>query len=58
MNKIDNKYVDGDNYFITIVAINDIFSLKWGHYGPKEDNLDHWETIICWFIILLYPIKR
>ena len=40
------------------VAINDIFSFKWGHYVPEGGILDYWGIIIFWFIILLYPFKR
>ena len=39
------------------VARNDIFSLKWRHYGPKGDILDYWGTLIFLFIIPLYTIK-
>ena len=39
------------------VSRNGIFILKWRYYGPKGDILNYLETLISWFIILLYPIK-
>ena len=29
-----------------VVEINDIFSLIWRCYGPKQDILDYWGTLI------------
>ena len=40
-----------------IVAINDIFRLKWICYGPERYILDYWGTLIYIFIILLYYIN-
>ena len=36
------------------VARNDIFSLKKIYYGPKQDILDYWKTLI--FCLLSYYI--
>ena len=36
------------------VAINDVFSIDWICYGPKQDILDYWGTLI--FRILSYYI--
>ena len=36
------------------LARNDIFSLKWRYYGPKEDILDYWGTLIFFNPIISY----
>ena len=41
----------------SIVARNDIFSLKWIHYSPRGDILAYYGILMFWFIILLYIIE-
>ena len=36
------------------VARNEILSLKWIYYGPKQDIFDYWGTLI--FCLLSYYI--
>ena len=39
------------------VAINDISSLIWRYYGPKNDILDHWGTLIFCLLSCYVPSK-
>ena len=44
-----------DQKWVIFVARNDIFSLKWRYYGPKNDIWEYWGTILL--CLLFYYIR-
>ena len=37
-----------------IVTRNEIFSIKYRHYGPKRDMLDYWITLVFFYYLIIY----
>ena len=55
--KNPKRYTVTENELLSIIVErNDIFSLKWRYYGPKQDILEYWGTLI-YFLLSYYILS-